>query len=110
MVKIILEQAENGVIKTIYDNNINGAGEEYESKILYVFQDKKNFKEVKSFFFDTCTDLGIEVGNNHDKSTLNLVTAWGSSYTPTKEDYEKKIKSLETELAYIKSEYNESYS
>ena len=37
MQEITLKIADNGVIKTVTDDNINAAGEKYESVIVYDF-------------------------------------------------------------------------
>jgi hypothetical protein len=38
MQEVNLKIADNGVIKTITDDNINAAGENYESTVVYDFE------------------------------------------------------------------------
>ena len=45
MVKIVLDLVSNGVIKTVIDNNINGAGDLFERRTVYNFQDDLNFEK-----------------------------------------------------------------
>ena len=54
MQEITLKIADNGVIKTVTDDNINAAGEKYESVIVYDFDkgidDRLNFiKDIYCF-------------------------------------------------------------
>ena len=49
MVTLILDMADNGVIKTLEDDSINGAGEPFVSKFLYTFEDDKDFKNRIKF-------------------------------------------------------------
>ena len=102
MLRIILEQADNGVIKTVLDDNINGAGEEYESKIVYDFDNNSNFSVTKKFLYELTEDLDVDTGNKFDKDTLTMEVNWGSSFQPSLDDIKNKIKSHEIEIAYLK--------
>ena len=42
MQEIKITLADNGVIKSVYDDNINGGGEEYESTTVYEFDSVLN--------------------------------------------------------------------
>lgn len=101
MVQISLEQADNGIIKTVQDDNSNGAGESFESKTVYDLKKENDFVCVKRFLFDITTDLGIETGNTYSKNNLVMRVDWGGSYEPTKQEIENKIKDLEIEIAYL---------
>jgi len=103
MIRIFLDIASNGIIKTVCDDNINGAGEKYEKKFVYDFEDDKEFKKRIQFLFELCDEIGIETGNKYDKNTLSMKVEWGKSYMPTEEELEAKMKSLNAELKYLKS-------
>lgn len=103
MVKVILEVASNGVIKTVVDDNINGAGDKYEKKVVYDFVNDKEFKIKINFLYELCEELDIETGNKFDKLNLVMKTDWGNSYLPVEEELEHKIKVLSAELRYLKT-------
>lgn len=107
MVKIVLEYADNGVIKTIFDDNSNGAGDKLERKKVYEFSEE-SFEKTIDFFYDLAQDLNINTGNNHNKKTLVMNYNWGSSYTPTNTEIEKKIKQLYVEIERLQNlKYND---
>lgn len=96
-VKITL--ADNGVIKTVTDDNINAAGESFESTTIYDF-DNKNSK-IK-FIKDLCIDIGLSFGNSKSKQQIKVVEDWGVDYSPTQSEKEEKIKALEFQLKKLK--------
>jgi cob(I)alamin adenosyltransferase len=104
MIKIILEPADNGVIKIIKDDNINGAGESHEEK--FVYEMKNNISDIKRFVFDLLDDLAIETGGKFSQSTIKMIEDWGSEYEPTKKQIEKKIKDYQTEISYLENKLN----
>lgn len=104
MVKIILEQADNGVIKVIYDDNINGAGDVYEIKKVYQFNDDKDYFKTKEFLYELMDELGIVSGNKFEKNNLSIVSDWGICYQPSNEEIDKKIKQLQIEIAYLENQ------
>ena len=101
MVKITLEIANNGTIKTIIDDNSNGAGSQLEKKIVYDFAND-SFKRKMEFFHDIANDLGIDTGNAFDKNNIVMKIDWGKNYAPTKKEIENKIKSFEIEIGALK--------
>lgn len=104
MVKILLEYADNGIIKTVSDDNSNGAGDIFESKKVYEFGEEPandSFCRTIEFFFDLAGDLDINVGNGHERGILVMNTDWGSSYNPSKKEVEDRIKSLKAEIAHL---------
>ncbi len=103
MIRIILDIASNGIIKTVIDDNINGAGEKYEKKYVYDFEDDKEFKKRIQFLFELCDEVGIETGNKFDRNNLVMKNEWGKSYMPTDEELDSKIKIISNELKYLKS-------
>ena len=103
MVKVLLEIASNGVIKTVLDDNINGAGDKYERKTVYDFEKDSNYENRIQFIYELCEELGIETGNKYDKLNLTMKTDWGKSYMPTEDEVDNKINMVSAELKYLKS-------
>jgi hypothetical protein len=100
MVKITLEVADNGIIKTINDDNSNGAGESLEKKKVYEF-DKDEFHENKiKFFYELADELNLDTGNSFEDNNLVMNLDWGNSYQPTPEEIELKIKLLKVEIDF----------
>lgn len=95
MQKITLQIADNGVVKTIYDDNINGAGEEFESTIVYDFDTIEN--RLK-FIKDLSIDIGLEFGNSRSKQQIQVQTGWGQHYDPTPVEAEEEIKQLKARI------------
>ena len=62
MQEVNLKIADNGVIKTITDDNINAAGENYESTVVYDFE--KGIEDRINFINDICIDIGLDFGNS----------------------------------------------
>lgn len=109
MLKVTLDFADNGVIKTIEDSNINGAGNHFEKKVVYDFSKDDKYKNKIKFYNELSDDLGIELGNNYDKNVLQFIVDWGSKYEPTEKEVKSKIKQLELEIEaltlYLKEEF-----
>lgn len=103
MITIKLESADNGVIKTVIDDNINGAGERFESRTVYDLNlnDKKHSQTIK-FFYEMCEDLGIDTGNKFSNNNLILSTDWGKSYIPKENELKLRIQLLDSELRNAK--------
>ena len=97
MVKITLEIADNGTIKTISDDNSNGAGSLLETKTVYDF-DKNGNKRKIEFFYELASDLGIDTGNAYEKNNIVMNLGWGSSYMPSEKEIDKRIKALNLEI------------
>lgn len=92
-VKITL--ADNGVIKTILDDNINSAGENFESTTLYDFEIQSN--KIK-FINELCMDIGLSYGNSKNKHQIQIIEDWGIDYNPTNEEKLEKIEKLKIQL------------
>jgi len=103
MVKITLEVADNGIIKTIYDDNANGAGEPLEKKRVYEFKEDEFHESKIKFFYELADELNIDTGNNYDDNNLVMKLDWGNSYNPTNEEIELKIKLLKLEVDLLKA-------
>lgn len=98
MITIAIELAENGVIKIIHDDNINGAGEEFESRKVYDFDGIDNVNSKISFLNELAMDLGMDMGTELDHYKIIVRSEWGSKYKPSKELAADKIKELEKEI------------
>jgi hypothetical protein len=97
MISVNIEPADNGLVKHLIDDNVNGAGEEHISRRVYDFEDNKRTNQIK-FFNDLILDLGIDIGNDLDPNKLIITTAWGKKYKPSAEEIKNRIKTLENEL------------
>jgi len=97
MQQINLQLADNGVIKTVNDDNINGGGEVYESTTVYEFNSIAN--KIR-FVEELSIDIGLEFGNSKSKTQIQIGSEWGESYKPTNKEIDFKIKNF---LARIKN-------
>ncbi len=107
MHNIVLEPADNGIIKIIKDNNINGGGNVLDIKKIYEFND--NHIKTIDFFYDLADDLGIELGNIHSKDIITIDRQWGLSYKPNQIELKNKITELREELLKLETEYMYTY-
>jgi hypothetical protein len=100
MLKIELELADNGVIKTASDDNYNGAGQLFEQRKLYVLENDslQYFESTKLMLNDMISDLGIDVGGKHDPIQLSVGIDWGEAYMPSVEEIDARIKIINEEL------------
>lgn len=100
MLKIELEIADNGVIKTATDDNYNGAGQLYEQRKLYVLENDnlQFFTSTRTLLDDVLKDMGVEIGGKNDPTQLTIGVDWGESYMPTIEEIDERIKMVNEEL------------
>ena len=97
MISISIEPADNGLVKHVIDDNVNGAGEEHIARRVYDFEDKSRINQVK-FFNDLILDLGIDIGTDLDSNKVNINVVWGKKYQPTSDEIKNRIKLLELEI------------
>lgn len=97
---IKLQLADNGVIKTVVDDNINGAGEVFESTNVYEFNLIEN--RIK-FIEEICTDIGLEFGNSKSRTQIKIKSDWGDHYQPNKTEVDEKIKQLQAEISRLQN-------
>jgi septum formation inhibitor MinC len=97
-VKITL--ADNGVIKTVIDDNINSAGEGFESTMVYDFEIQSN--KIK-FITELCVDIGLTFGNSKNKRQIQIIEEWGVDYLPSDKEKLEKIEKLEKQLKLLKA-------
>ena len=102
MITIKLEIASNGIIKTVSDDNYNGAGSDKEAITVYETDDDPEFSNTSKFLYEVCNDLGVNLGNKFDQTVLNFEVNWGDRYTPNLEELNRIIKSLSYDLKDLK--------
>ena len=87
-VKITL--ADNGVIKTVVDDNIN------------VYEFDTNEDKIK-FIEELCMDIGLSFGNSKSKNQIQVSLGWGTHYKPNPKEALEKISNLQVQLDTLKS-------
>ena len=102
MITISIEPADNGVVKFIIDDNINGGGEEHVARRVYDFESGGRYNQVK-FLNDLTLDLGMEIGTSLDPDKVNIELGWGSQYSPSQDELKNKVRVLEQDLKHFKS-------
>jgi hypothetical protein len=102
MAKIILEPANNGVIKKVEDTNHGGANNQWSSIDVYQSDNSKKLIFVINLFYDLCDDLGINLGNKFEDKVITIREEWGSHYKPSSSDVKKRIGELEAEIELLK--------
>lgn len=103
MVTIQIEPADNGVMKFLIDDNVNGGGEEYTTRTVYEFDGIVGRSNQVKFLKDLILDLGMVVGNELDKDKISIQTEWGNQYNPTEVELQTKVSLLEKELKKMRS-------
>ena len=99
---ITLEIADNGIIKTISDDNINGAGESFEIKTIYNLE-KGDIVETKmELLYELSEDMGMHLGNSKQSDQIQIISGWGEHYEPNKEEIAKRIEEIESDLIFYK--------
>jgi hypothetical protein len=98
MLSIGIEPADNGLIKTLVDDNVNGGGEEFESRQVYEFEGPMKRSNQIKFFKDLIFDLGIDVGTDLDSDQVKIMIGWGTQYRGSDEEIKNKIQVLEKEI------------
>ena len=98
MLSIGIEPADNGLVKFLIDDNINGGGEEHVARRVYDFDCISGRHNQVKFMNDLILDLGLDIGTQLDSNKLNIELAWGTQYSPTQSELKNKVKLLEKEL------------
>ena len=100
---ITLELADNGIIKTIVDDNINGAGESYESKVVYDLERHDSIDNKMDLLYGLAEDMGVDLGNSKQHDQIKIVSEWGEHYTPTKDEAQAMVKELKDQIKWLES-------
>lgn len=101
MIKYVLEPVDNGIIKTIIDDNIDGAGKKLEKKEIYILEDK--VINTEKFLMNLIEDLGLYLGNAHDKNTLAINKVYGDNYKLNNNELMEERKKLTHRLNKLKT-------
>lgn len=106
MITISIEPADNGVIKYVIDDNVNGGGEEHVSRVVYDLERDEDRSNLVNFIQDLILDLGLETGNELDKDMLSVKTEWGTKYNPSIKETKERISLLEAEIKRLSTQLN----
>ena len=101
MIKINLQNASNGVIKTVIDNQYNGANQTAEIIKVYEIEEESSetyFDRVSELLFDIARDLCLYTGSEVGPIKMDIITDWGVDYLPSEEEVDQRIKDLKSEL------------
>ena len=103
MLSIGIEPADNGVIKTLVDDNVNGGGEEFESRQVYEFEGPMKRSNQVKFLKDLMFDLGMDTGTELDPDMVRITLGWGAQYRGSDNEIKNKIQVLEKEIKRLES-------
>jgi hypothetical protein len=98
MITIQIEPADNGMVKLLIDDNVNGGGEEYTSRMVYDFDGYLGTKKQFKFLNDLILDLGLNTGSDIDRDKLEIKLNWGGKYTPTETEIKQRVTQLQKEI------------
>tara|TARA_B110000259_G_scaffold171485_1_gene202991 strand:- start:3602 stop:3925 length:324 start_codon:yes stop_codon:yes gene_type:complete len=103
MISIQIEPADNGLLKLLFDDNVNGGGEEYTTRTVYDFEGIVGKQNQVKFLKELVLDLGLVTGNELESNCLRINTEWGTQYTPNDTELKNKIVILAKELKRLQS-------
>lgn len=103
MLSIGIEPADNGVIKSLVDDNVNGGGEEFESRQVYEFDGPMKRSNQVKFLKDLIFDLGMDIGTELDPDLVRITMNWGLQYKGSDSEIKNKIQALEKEIKRLES-------
>ena len=103
MISISIEPADNGVVKFLIDDNVNGGGEEYTSRVVYDFEGYLGRQQQVKFLHDLILDLGLSTGSEIDREQLQIKVEWGKNYIPTENEIKSRIGQLQKEIKRLDS-------
>lgn len=95
---ITIEIADNGIIKTIVDDNINGAGEKFESKTVYDLERHDSIDSKIELLWTLAEDMGVDLGNSKQAEQIKIISEWGENYIPSKKEATEAIKELQNNI------------
>jgi hypothetical protein len=104
MITIQIEPADNGVVKFLIDDNVNGGGEEFTSRVVYEFDNTLGRANQIKFLKDIILDLGLATGSELDRDKLVVKTEWGSQYKPNEAEIKVKLSALEKEMNLLRAQ------
>ena len=98
---IILEPVDNGIIKTVTDDNYNGDNKLFEEKKIYLLRD--NIEDSETFLRGLISDLGLFLGNDYDKCCIHINKSYGTKYQLNHNELMEERKHLTNRLNKLKS-------
>jgi hypothetical protein len=101
MIKIEIQNAENGIIKKVIDTQYNGADQSAEIIFLYEIEEEdpvQKYLKTIQFINDLMKDLAIDTGSDYSSIRLDFELKWGDKYNPSLEEVTDHIKNLNQEL------------
>ena len=98
MISVTIEPADNGLIKLIVDDNVNGGGEEHVTRRVYDFEGNEARENQIKFFYELVLDLGMDIGTDLDSDKITISKTWGTKYKPSKEELIAKISELQQQI------------
>ena len=98
MISISIEPADNGVVKFLIDDNVNGGGEEYTSRVVYDFDGYLGRQQQVKFLNDLILYLGLSTGSDIDRDKLEIKLDWGTKYNPTESEIKSRVSHLQKEI------------
>lgn len=104
MITIQIEPADNGVVKFLIDDNVNGGGEEFTSRVVYEFDNTLGRANQIKFLKDIILDLGLATGSELDRDKLVVKAEWGSQYKPNEAEIKVKLSALEKEMNLLRAQ------
>lgn len=102
MISVAIEPADNGVVKIVYDDSINGAGEEYTSRRVYDFETGSKLSVVK-FLEDLTLDLGIDMGSEVESSMVIIREELGDPALHSQERVKAQINELKEQIKKLQT-------
>jgi|TARA_B110000967_G_scaffold199149_1_gene233187 hypothetical protein len=103
MLSIGIEPADNGVIKTLVDDNVNGGGEEFESRQVYEFDGPMKRSNQAKFLKDLVFDLGLDIGTQLDPDAVTINIGPGQQYVGSEHEIKNRIQVLSKEIKRLES-------
>lgn len=97
--KIILESADNGYIKTILDANSDGNNKLLEKRTIYNLD---TIEDSVLFLKKLSEDLGLFMGNKHDKFNIKIEKEYAINYSLSDMERVDEQKRLSFELNRLK--------
>ena len=106
MITVTIEPADNGIIKILYDDSVNGAGEEFVSRMVYDFDSQEARENQARFLEDLILDLGLDIGTELDEDQLQVTVDWGDKYKPNQKEIQDRLENIEAEKARLEAMLN----
>ena len=97
--QIILESADNGLIRTVLDANSDGTGKSSERRTIHQLATLDDSIQLLQLLSE---DLGIFMGNINDKAKLVINKAYADNYQLSNSELKKETKRLTLELNKLK--------